>query len=341
MKMLLPVVLLTGCMAARAEEMAFGDTAVRSVSRAQFVEDVQHLRAVVAACNADAKACDAKQVGDDERVDAGQPDAFELHWGWLRSALHTSQTAKAEDRARYMCEAEAQLNAMSKEAGGTARDDGFAKARGAANDVLRAPEFDNAVGPTWWDRKLAQIQNLIYRLFNGVSDLGTMAPWIGTLLEWLLFVTAAVGLLIFVLRAVARQRMRLALGQSAPAATAWAREAADWAQQADAHAAAADWREAVHCLYWAAIVLLEDRRAWRHNPTRTPREYIRLLAPGSAQQKGLRGLTWLFERLWYGQRETTAEDYRLAQQCFRQLESGDADAAVGVRPAVGPTGATA
>jgi hypothetical protein len=115
--------------------------------------------------------------------------------------------------------------------------------------------------------------------------------------------------------------MRLALEQSMPASTGWEQAAEDWARMAEEHAAAGAWREAVHCLYWAAIVLLEGRRAWRHNPTRTPREYVRLLKPGSAQQQGLRGLTQSLERSWYGQREATAEDFRRAQGYFRQLET--------------------
>jgi hypothetical protein len=60
--------------------------------------------------------------------------------------------------------------------------------------------------------------------------------------------------------------------------------------------------------------------AWRHNPTRTPREYVGLLQPGSPQQQGLRGLTTLLERLWYGQRAATAEDFESAQSCFRQID---------------------
>jgi len=224
------------------------------------------------------------------------------------------------------------LAAMSRETG--ARETGapaqtqeFAQARGAANEVLRSPEFEGNVGPTWWDRLWAKVRNLVADLFNGVDALGTRAPWIGTLLEWLLFAAAAVGLLVVLLRAVARQRMRLALERGMPAATAWEQAADDWARMAEEHAAAGAWREAVHCLYWAAIVHLESRRAWRHNPTRTPREYVRLLKPGSAQQQGLRGLTQSLERSWYGQREATAEDYQRAQGCFRQLSS-DADGVV-------------
>ncbi len=317
--------LLLGSNNACAQELSFGDTAAHTATLAEFRDEVTRLQSVVAACAASSDGCDAKQVGPDERiaerVGAGTAAAFEMHWQWLRGSLAAAKAGKAEDRARFMREAQAQLSAMARETGATAQTTEFAQARGAANDVLRSPEFEGNVGTTWWDRFWAKVRNLLADLFNGVDALGAHAPWIGTLLEWLLFSAAAVGLLVFVLRAAARQRMRLALERSLPPARAWEQAADDWARMAEENAAAGAWREAVHCLYWAAIVLLESRRAWRHNPTRTPREYVRLLKPGSAQQQGLRGLTQSLERSWYGQRETTAEDYQRAQGCFRQLSS--------------------
>jgi hypothetical protein len=78
-------------------------------------------------------------------------------------------------------------------------------------------------------------------------------------------------------------------------------------------------------LYWAAIVLLEARRAWRHNPTRTPREYVRLLKPGSARQRALRGLTQVFERVWYGLREADAAEYARAREMYEALVADAAE----------------
>ena len=149
--------------------------------------------------------------------------------------------------------------------------------------------------------------------------MGEAAPWLGTLLEWLLYIGAAVGLLLLVRRAFARQRLAISLAQGAGPLSAWDREANDWADMAEARAAAGDWRDAVHCLYWAAIVRLEARRAWRHNPARTPREYVRLLKPGSPQQGALRGLTQIFERVWYGLRDADGDDYRRARSLFDGL----------------------
>jgi hypothetical protein len=71
-------------------------------------------------------------------------------------------------------------------------------------------------------------------------------------------------------------------------------------------------------------VLLESRRAWRHNPTRTPREYVRLLKPGSAQQQGLRKLTQIFERVWYGLRDADESEYAEARALYERVASSAA-----------------
>jgi hypothetical protein len=198
--------------------------------------------------------------------------------------------------------------------------------------VLALKEFQGADTVTWWDRLKARVFSWIERIFHGVGQIGEMAPWIGRLLEWLLFVGAAVGVVVFVLRSLQRQRLRVSLAEGAAKATAWDREGTDWAKLAEGFASEGAWRDAVHCLYWAAIVTLEGRRAWRHNPTRTPREYVRLLKPGSAQQQGLRGLTQIFERVWYGLREAKAEEYARARALYEGLLAAKTD---GVAAGVG------
>ncbi len=218
---------------------------------------------------------------------------------------------------------------VERVAGGAA-ESGFARARAVANAVLAEPQFQGAVGLTWWDRLKMKFFEWVQRMFDGVVRVGIAAPWLGTLLEWLCFVGAAVGLLFVLLRNVARQRLRVGLGGEAVQKSAWESEADDWAKWAAEHAEAGEWREAVHCLYWAAIVLLESRRAWRHNPTRTPREYVRLLKPGSAQQQGLRRLTQIFERVWYGLRDADEGEYAEARALYERVAAGETVATGGL-----------
>ncbi len=313
---------------------------LKDVSVDGFHAEVVRLQGVVAQCAASAAGCNADSVGDDVRVGDVEKGGFEEHWGWLRGVLKDAKTAKADKRATLLREAGDRLAEMAQEsadAGGSehvAAQREFAHERSVANAVLARPEFVRDMGPTWWDRLKARMFGWLERFFEGVESVGTAAPWLGTLLEWMCFVGAAVGLLFLLLRNVARQRLKVALGGEALRGSAWDKEADDWAQWAEERAQAGEWREAVHCLYWAAIVSLETRRAWRHNPTRTPREYVRLLKPGSAQREGLRRLTQIFERVWYGLRVADEREYAEARALYEGLaesvteRGGDAGAAL-------------
>ncbi len=227
------------------------------------------------------------------------------------------------------------MRAQSVVAGQAEPASSFARERAVADEVLRRPEFQRQQSESWWERKKRQMFGMLVRLFSQVTRLGRAAPWLVRTLQWALFGGAAVGLLVFLIRQMARQRLRVSLADGAVKAEVWTREASDWAQRAEAFAKESAWREAVHCLYWAAIVLLESRRAWRHNPTRTPREYVRLLKAGSAQQEVLRELTRIFELTWYGLRETDEREYEEARGLFEGLMTPKAAGRGGVTERLG------
>jgi hypothetical protein len=116
------------------------------------------------------------------------------------------------------------------------------------------------------------------------------------------------------------QRQRLAVRiESSAASEIWQKDSDNWAELARAEAAKQDWRSAVHCIYWATIVMMEGKKLWRQNRARTPREYLMLLEPGSGIQGTLRSLTQLFERIWYGLRPAAESDYASALALFEEL----------------------
>lgn len=217
-----------------------------------------------------------------------------------------------------MHDAHAQAVATSAPKVSDAQQAEFARAQAAAEKILARAEFQRPE-PTWWDKLKAKVEELLVRLFVGVDRVSTQSPWIGRALEWLLFIGAAVGVVVWVLRSVQRQRLRVALAGAPAKTTAWDRETEDWRRLAEQEAARGAWREAIHALYWAAIVHLEQRRAWRHNPSRTPREYVRLLKAGSDEQRELRSLTNALEQSWYGQREPNETQFGAARESFDQL----------------------
>lgn len=197
----------------------------------------------------------------------------------------------------------------------------FGRAQTAVEKILAGAEFQRPA-PSLWSRIKARILSTILRIFLGIDRVTTKSPWLGRGLEWLLFLAAAVGLLVWVMRTVQRQRLRVAMGGEPAKNNVLARETEDWRRQAEEEAAKGEWREAIHALYWAAIVHLERRRAWKPNPSRTPREYVQLLGPGSTGQRELRGLTSALEQSWYGQRETNAEEFAEARAQFERLAEG-------------------
>lgn len=309
---------------------------VEQISRTQLAARVQHLEQVVDACRQTANACSAS-VGADSRVpEEGAHPEFLVHWDWLRYTLQTATKQKDNERLDAMVQASAHLKELEAELypnAAPASSIGYERTQSKAEEVLQRAEFRPAAAaqPTWLQRKLAQFWMWFGGLFAGAERLGAALPWLGKTLEWGFFLLAAAGLVLFIRRNFARQQLQIALSSGAVQFSAWEREANDWASEADARAAKQEWRDAVHCLYWAAIVRLEAKRAWRHNPSRTPREYVRLLQGGSPQQSALRRLTGIFERVWYGLRPAEPQDYERAKSLFTELSLGTA----GTVPAAG------
>jgi hypothetical protein len=306
--------------------------ALKSSSPEDVRADVDRLQGVVAGCMAaGGAACDSKAVGEDLKVGDPKQGGYVVHWDWLRDSLDKAKGLDGGKRAEGLRDVGARLTEMDGELGAASGGQKeFARARTVANTVLALPEFQRRDTTTWWDRVTGFFGAWLAKLLGGIARAGEAAPWLGPVVIWTLCIAAAAGLVFFVLRNLQRQRLRISLAGAAIAKTAWDREATAWATQAEEFAGREEWREAVHCLYWAAIVSLESRRAWRHNPTRTPREYLRLLKPGSAQQRNLRGLTKIFERVWYGLREGGAEEYAEARGMYEALAAGSVERAGGM-----------
>lgn len=304
---------------------------LKTASAAELAGDVRQMQMLTAACEAAVESCDAKKVANDAQVgEVGKTSSFDVHWDWLHDSLTKAREATPDERSNLMQESRARLDEMSAEIGAAPAQtkDNFKAIRVRTDAILAGDEFQNTIKTTWWDRLATKFWAFVRHILTRLSDMGSGAWWLAPLIEWGLFIAAAAGLLFFVMRSFKQQRLRISLGESAATAAVWDRESQDWAKLAEASAAQGDWREAIHGLYWAAIIYLEGRRAWRHNPSRTPREYVRLLKQGSAQQVALRGLTQSLERVWYGFGEANSADYIKARALFDGLASYSAESAV-------------
>ncbi len=153
-----------------------------------------------------------------------------------------------------------------------------------------------------------------------MARFGQRSPWIGPLFEWGLIALALVGLALWAMRALQRQRLAVRV-EATRQIESWEEASRNWRSLAEEQAARHEWREAVHCIYWASIVMLEGRRFWSPNRSRTPREYVALLETGSLRWNLLRQQTRGFERIWYGLNPAAEADYRQALELHEGLRS--------------------
>ncbi len=292
-------------------------TNVRAVTSAEYRGHLVSLKMLVEACKKNPAECDAKKVGDDERVEGA---GFQTRWSWLREVLSSARNATQSDREKRLQEAAARLDEDADLAAGAASQtaDTFQRARRQADDVLSRPEFRTVTEASYWQREVAKFWQWVGEIFGGVSRFGKRSPWLVPLMEWSSITLAAAGVLTWVFRTMQRQQLAVRIESSATSEI-WQKESDNWAELARAEAARKDWRAAVHCIYWATIVMMEGKKLWRQNRARTPREYLMLLEPGSGMQQALRRLTQLFERIWYGLRPAAESDYASAMVLFEEL----------------------
>jgi Domain of unknown function (DUF4129) len=306
--------------------LPFQALALKHSSLAEYTAHLQDLHALIERCQANAAACDPALVGDDEQVkldslgSGANVNEFEVRYDWLRKAIKAASDWKASGRHANLDAAAARIDDALREAGTTPGGVPFADARHKADAILRHPEFATVADQSVWEKILARFFLWLDSLFNHVASFGRRSPWIAPLLEWGLIALALAGLLLWAMRMLQRQRLAVrteATRQIEP----WEEASRNWRNLAEEQAVKQDWREAIHCLYWASIVMLEGRRFWSPNRSRTPREYVALLEPGSQRWSLLHQQTRGFERIWYGLNPADATDYRNALELHEQLRA--------------------
>jgi hypothetical protein len=183
-------------------------------------------------------------------------------------------------------------------------------AREHLDKILDRREFAGERGPSQMElfqaRMARWIERQLFRLLSRLH-LGAQA---GNAVSWGIVAIAFFALCYWIVQNLAG---RSRLQQASPEAAARWNDSRAWAQDALAAAERGDYREAVHCAYWAAIVRLETRGILKSDRARTPRESLRLLDPHPREQKLLREFTSLFELVWYGYRPASANDWSNAR----------------------------
>lgn len=344
---------------AHADSSAPPPSRFREASLGEYRQHLLDLDTLVASCAEarSAKACDPTLVGLDDHVPLGKAANSErrlVRYGWLRVLF-----SKAQDKDVVAPDAKAATGALKPPADGgirpprrttsellqdartrltqdLAQADGAASAppsaaadrtpvRDVLKQVLASRDFRNLEAPNARDAALERLGIWLNMLFDSIDRLQTRSAWLGRVVVWGFILAVCVGLAWGLLQMERRWRIRLVPESSAPAAgAASARDWQLWMEDARRSAAAGQWREAVHFVYWAAISRLESRRLWPADRARTPREYLALVASDDPRRPGLSALTGSFERIWYGGRPAGEADYRQAEELAANLIEGGA-----------------
>jgi hypothetical protein len=242
-------------------------------------------------------------------------DRFEVSTEWLSSSLQKWERNPAkpalhdmETRLAAMRKAAAEMETGSPQTSATV-------AREHLEKILNGREFAGAQGPSPWEiwkaRAARWVAEKVYRLLSRLH-LGATA---GNLLAWIIVGFAFIALCYWAWQTLSRIS-RVPSPAPPPADAADSRL---WTKDALAAGERGDYREAVHCAYWAAVVDLEGRGLLKRDRSRTPRESLRLLHAHPIQQKFLREFTRHFELIWYGYRPASAEDWTDARNHLEKM----------------------
>jgi hypothetical protein len=214
---------------------------------------------------------------------------------------------------------QARLQAMRRHA------DDLAHPRGQPNredseqklqKILERGEFQDATGPSSWDLLRARIARWIlehlFRIFRALH----ISEKTGNTLAWAVIILAVVCLFYVIYGWLTKASTNVPFR---PEAEPMKSDARHWVQEAMAAAERGDFREAIHCAYWACVARLEDIRILPRDRTRTPRESLRLLEHHPREQGGLRAITGKFELIWYGYRPASETDWAGAREQLEKM----------------------
>lgn len=301
--------------------------AANNITLDQYQAHLRSLHTLVESCSVTPALCEAKSVGSDDRVQlpglgaGANTSFFDARYDWLRQTLREAHDPKETGRTDQLQSAAARLDESLRQASGAAPNSVDIKAaRQKADAILSREEFATVRADSLWNRFGAYVGSWLDGFIDHVASFGKRSPWIGPALEAGFLGLALLGLLVWAMRAFRRQRLAIRI-EAGRQVEVWEEAARNWRVLADERAAQGDWREAVHCMYWASISMLEGRRFWAPNRARTPREYLRLLEAGSERWKLLRRQTSGFEHIWYGRHAAAPQDYELAVQLHEGLRA--------------------
>jgi hypothetical protein len=177
--------------------------------------------------------------------------------------------------------------------------------------ILSRPEFAESVhGPSAWERWKRQIDAWLSDRLSRIFKAAARHPATSQTVFWIAAV-GAVGVIAFVLFRIFRRDEYT--GYTSPVQNAISTTSRDWVRLARLAADAAQYNKAIQCLYWAAVLELQDEGLLPKSTGLTPRELVRA-ACSTAVGNELRKLTSALERFWYASMPASSADFTACMQ---------------------------
>jgi hypothetical protein len=242
----------------------------------------------------------------------------------LHSLLNAARNAPVQSHQRlsqaqeWLAELAFEVNAYAAASESSPRD-----ARAKLEKILGSPEFGTVYRQTAWERFKQRVASWISQRVGELLRRMSGHPIAARVMAWVILLLAVTGVAFLLFRAWTRRAKFAELKvRPAPLIQSWQ----EWIHLAHLAADRAAYRDAVHALYWAAIVYLENARILLSEPSRTPRERLWQLR-SSAQPTAeyvkrrdlLQALTSRLERVWYAGAPATQHDFLESSRLVQEL----------------------
>ena len=193
-----------------------------------------------------------------------------------------------------------------------------AAARTVLKDVLAQPAFARVSRESWQRRLQDRIRQWLQEITGRVLGPVVGRRGVARVLAWGASIAALLILGVWLVRiAVRRPQHGLSgLGASRPSP----QPGHVLGAEAAALIRAGRIREGARIAYRAAIRRLEEEGAFAADPSRTPREHLRLLVPTHRRAAPLARMTAAFETIWYGARPAGVEEGAQLLRLLGELE---------------------
>jgi hypothetical protein len=319
LRILAAVALCCGCLSMAAP--LYGQAMADRMDLHTFHERVRVLRGAIEQLPADAASVDRlnETIPPTVMVAASTGEEYRFSFAAVKEALAGLDEDDPQARAQELVRLSGELARLEQRLAAyeAAEDTGTPKAR--LGSILNRREFANVQGQSWTEHLREEVVRWLLKMVQRLlPHIGSM-PDLGRALVIFAMVLALAVLAYWSYRLISRipaeGGFSLDGGEAAPSSKHWR----TWLAEANAAAAAGQWREAIRLAYWAAISRLESAGAWRPDRARTPREYLQLLGTERPEQGALREITRRFELAWYAQLPVTREEFAAALENTEQL----------------------